>query len=361
MTRLLSHSEIDTALTCWARHAFAYTGRLTGGQTLKPRTTAPILSEGRAWGAAVAAWHAHGGELTALFDGHDALRKSISADAEQMAEAGVPPSAELLTEMENRLGAMLDHYAATCEPLAPLTMLEGTLDTPLLSRSGTGRASTRYRFTGFIDGYTVIDGRQWIVEFKLRGQLTPPELLERQRQIRWYAWALARMQGYGVNHGTLPAGVIVDERLNEVPQQPRTVQAKRKGEGVDGRVPSHAKDQVTTPELYADLCHEYGELPKLEVVEHMRQREWQRRFPILFRPGELEEAGRELTSAAKLIRDLDSGELDPIRHAKRQTCNGCRFKAICTNPGDDLLVDSLFTRTEPKRLRPDREEAPVGA
>ena len=55
--RLLSHTEIDTALTCFARWDFAYGGHLAGA-TLKPREIAPVLSDGRAWGNAVAAYHA---------------------------------------------------------------------------------------------------------------------------------------------------------------------------------------------------------------------------------------------------------------------------------------------------------------
>ncbi len=63
MIRPISHSESSTALDCQSKHAFAYTGRLTGGYALKPKSVAPQLREGRAWGAAVAAWHSTDGDV----------------------------------------------------------------------------------------------------------------------------------------------------------------------------------------------------------------------------------------------------------------------------------------------------------
>jgi hypothetical protein len=334
MTRLLSWTEIDTAMTCWARWDFAYGGRLAGS-TLKPKELAPILSEGRAWGAAVAAYHQHGNEVTAPWYAHEALRQSLDEDEAEMRAAGVPTALEHRIEMENRLGAMLDHYAETVEPLYGLERIEGEITVKLPSRGGQ-RASSLYGFLCYLDGFTNENGERWLVEFKLRNRLTEPALLERQRQPRWYAWAESKA---GKKQ---PLGVIVDERLNDLPKPPRVLQS--------GKV-SHAKDQMTTPEAYAQACHVAGELPKLDVVQALRQRQWQQRFPLMFRPGELAEAGQELVSAARLIRDLDSGVLTPIRNAKRVNCSYCKFAGICTEPGDTLVVDSLFRRTEPKRLR----------
>lgn len=343
-TRTLSYSEIQTALTCMARHAFAYTGHLTGGDTLKPRSIAPILSEGRAWGAAVAAWHAD--REHRLMRATAALHASLIADADQMIEAGLPVDLDGLVEMEQRLAIMLGHYCATSVPFSNLTRLEDEVDVPIPSRGG--RVSNRYRFLARIDGYTVDDeGRQWIVEFKLRGRLQPFSLIERQRQIRWYAWALSRCQrGYG------PDGVIVEERLNAIPHEPNLVKARRKGEGIEGRVPSHAVDQLTTAAEYVAVCERYGVEPMPETMTALEARVWQQRHaPLRLRPSELAEAGRELVSAAKLIRDLDSGELAPIRNATSSNCGRCQFREICAEPSDHLFVDSLFVRRPPKRVR----------
>lgn len=344
MTRVLSFTEIDAALACWARWDFAYGGRLAG-TTLKPKGTAPILSEGRAWGAAVAAWHQNAGKLTALWEAHQALTESLNADMIQMEEAGFRPDVDEMLDMEIKLGAMLDHYAAHAVPIVGLERLEEEIVVPIPSRSGTGRGSTRYRFLAKIDGFTDASGQRWVVEFKLRTRLTDPELLERQRQPLWYAWAKTRQGGPPI------MGVIVDERLNEVPKLPKIVNARRKGEGIDGKVPSHKKDQVTTSEEYRELCHEFGELPRPDVVEALDRRIWQQRFPLVYRPSEMDTAGHELVSAAKLIRDLDSGELAPIRNAKRANCGYCKFSAICANPTDDLYVETLFNRSTPKRLK----------
>src|SRR5690349_16333938 len=73
--RVLSHTEIEKAMTCWAQWDFAYGGHRVGA-TLKPRVLAHPLGRGRAWGAAVAAWHAHDG-MFAPWAAHSALLAEI--------------------------------------------------------------------------------------------------------------------------------------------------------------------------------------------------------------------------------------------------------------------------------------------
>lgn len=354
MSRSISYSEISSAQTCQARHAFGYTGHLTYGQTLHRRAIAPRLSHGRAWGAAVAAWHAFPADHTlmgcwqpvrAKMAAHGSLLASYAADIAEQAQSGVWVSPLLQVERQNWLAEVLDHYVATADRLPNLTRLEGEIDIPLPSRTGR-RSSSLYRFQGFIDGFTVDDhDHEWIDEFKLRDSLTSVKQIELGRQIRWYAWAHQRASGRQV------VGVIVDERLSKAPKPPRLVQARRKHEGIDGYVPSHAVDQLCLPEDYLTLCEEYGVSYHDETVLALQQRVWQQRVPIPFRPSELEEAGQELVSAAKLIRDLDSGDLFPVRNAQPALCNGCKFRDVCAEPNDELFVDTLFERTVPKRLR----------
>jgi hypothetical protein len=57
-----------------------------------------------------------------------------------------------------------------------------------------------------------------------------------------------------------------------------------------------------------------------------------------------------LVSAAKLIRDLDSGELHPIRNAGPH-CNRCPFREICPTPDDQLYLEALYERRIPKRFK----------
>jgi hypothetical protein len=339
--RLLSYSEIQTALTCWAQWDFKYGGRLAGS-TLRRKETAARLVEGTAWGAAVAAWHTHGGELFAAWYAHEALNAAIAESAQKAAEVGFPVPVEDQVDMGLYLGAMLDHYAMTAEPLPNFGRIEAEIVVGIPSRGNSKRSSTRYRFQAFLDGFSDDDG-DWLVEFKLRGRLTDVNLMLRQPQPKLYAWAYHR------DTGRMPSGVYVEERLNAVPK-PAALTEK-------GRKVSHKKDQMTTPELYADLCHEHGEMPKLEVMEHLRARSWQQRVPLSYRPSEIDAAGQDLVSAAKLIRDLDSGVLTPIRNAQRANCNFCRFSEICSEPTDSLYVESLFERTVPKRLREPKETA----
>jgi uncharacterized protein YifE (UPF0438 family) len=353
MVRTLSYSEIQMAMTCQARHAFAYTGRLTDGKTLKRRQMTAALSNGRAWGAAVAAWHAyeHPDDLFIVYAAAEAqmaayaaMRAAYATDIAEQAELGIPVDPEISVSREEWMGRILAHHMATSERLPNLTRLEGELNVPIPSRSGR-RSSSRYRFHGFIDGFTNSDGL-WIVEYKLRDQLTPLEVIQLSRQIRWYSWALAQ------ELHEEPVGVIVDERLAEAPKPPRMVNGRKKTD--PQKVPSHAKDQLCTPEAYIAICQEFHMDPVEETVEHLKQRKWSERHYIRFDPGELEEAGAELVSAAKTIRDLDSGERYPVRNAQPQLCRSCRWREACANPHERVYLQTIFDYTVPKRLRTGR-------
>jgi hypothetical protein len=226
----------------------------------------------------------------------------------------------------------------TVEPLT-VERLEQELDVSIPSRTGR-RASSRYRFLAYVDAINPEGGGVWLVEFKLRGALQPVEMIQLSRQIRWYAWAYQRWSGQRV------LGVLVDERLNEVPKPPRMVQGRKKDEA---KVPSHAKDQHCTADDYVAVCHAYGVPVQEATRDALAARKWHQRVPIQFREGELVEAGTELVAAAKLIGQLDSGELYPVRNSRPGNCNGCRYKAICPNPRDELYLDDLYERRPPKR------------
>ena len=343
-TRLLSYSEIDAALTCLARHDFAYGGHLAGA-TLKPKATAAILSEGRAWGAACAAWHANMPGLFAIDLAQVALTEALDRDEARLREHGLIVDHHARIDTELRLRDLLAHYTATTEPLTGLYRLEEEFTVPIPSRH-SARPSSRYRLVAKIDGYCVIDGHEWLVEFKLRRRLHEVALMERAAQYRFYSWALREARDVH------PIGIIIDERLNEVPRPPRLVKAKRKSEGIEGRTISHSADQLITADDYLAACRAFDVEPNPETLERARTRMWQHRHPLMFRNGELDEAAQQLVGAARLIRDLDNGAIHPIRNAKPSTCGGCQFARICAHPRDDLYVDTLFERTVPKRLRP---------
>jgi hypothetical protein len=340
-TRSLSYTEATTAFTCFAQHDYRYEGRLAG-DCLRPRQVAAALSDGRAWGAAVAAWHASRAPFDLFVDGSAAAARWAAHEAARASfDATQTWDLERLVEHEDRVGAMLDHYMHTAEKLTSLTRLEGEFDVPIPSRTGR-RASNRFRFTGFLDGFTVDEHEhEWLVEFKLRRQLQRAELIQLSRQVHWYAWARQAETGRAV------VGVIVDERLNEAPKPARIVKGRKSGQVA----PSHAKDQMTTAESYIAVCQELGEDAHEDTIAALGARQWQKRTPIMFGPGELEEAGQELVSAARLIAMLDAGELHPVRNASAAHCNGCDFRPICSNPHDALYVDTLFERVPPKRLR----------
>lgn len=333
-TRLLSQSEVRQALSCQARWDFRYGGHLAG-TALRPKRVTPLLSGGRAWGAAVGAYHVllgDQGKDAAL----EALDASLDADALSQQELGLYDR-EAHEQLRERLTVMLAHYVATAEPFRVAPDLEHEFVVPIPSRSGK-RASNAYRLHGFIDAYRP-DG-PWLVEFKLRGRLVPVQRLQLDRQIRWYAWAWWQQSGMKVR------GVEVVERLNEAPKPPRILKSGK---------PSHAKDQLCTADAYRLACRTCDEPVNPETEAALEARRWQQRVPIVFRDGELEEAGREMVSAAALISQLDAGKLVPLRNPGAQ-CDWCEFREICPAP-DDQLVDSLYERQPPKRDRQTTEEA----
>ena len=359
-TRCLSYSEITAALTCEARWDFSYGDQLAGS-SLRSRAIASGLSDGRAWGAAVAAWHAYQSrdDLWSCYDpqlariaAHSALHASYRQDIAEQEQAGLWIDPELEVQRIEFLDELLEHYAETSDRLPNLTQLEGRFEVPLRSRSGR-QQSTKYHFEGFVDGYTELDddGGEWIVEFKLRRQLTPRKHLNLGRQQLWYAWARQQVTDRPV------VGVIVDERLKEIPHPPRLVIASQTKDETTYR-PSHSIDELTTEDLYVEACTEYGVEPSAAKLTALRARRWQQRVQILFRPGQLAEAGKELTSAGQIIAGLDRGDRWPVRNAAKHICNGCRYNEICPNPEDALYVDAIFERVLPKR---DRQPAPTRA
>lgn len=331
MTRLISHSEASILLDCQAKHDFSYVGQLAGS-SLKPRTKHLRLREGKAWGRAMAAYHSG---IHAV----SPYQEIIASLAEDAGEMLIEP--DDLEETRVKLFALLDSYSADSESLQ-VDETELELDVQIPARSGK-RASTLYRFSGFIDAVKRDKTGDWLVEFKLRGQLSSLEQVAFMRQIRWYAW------GYQAQTGREVAGVIVDERLNQEPKPARILASG---------LPSHATNQITTPGLYAAACREVGLAPNEETLEALSARRWQERHTVFLTRAEIEEAGKQLTSVANLAGQFDSGLLFPVRNPSQFRCPGCAYRDICNTPTDADLVDALFDRVPAKK---DRQEEVTAA
>lgn len=328
--RPISHSEASTALDCQSKHAFAYTGWLTGGDALKPKSVAPQLREGRAWGAAVAAWHSTDGDADRAFA---ALAATLSLDAADQEQAGVYDPDEH-REMQEHLEAILTDYIAH-GTLLRLDRLERELLVPIPSRTGI-RDSNRYRLEAYVDGvHTDDDGRDWIAEFKLRRKLTKFELIAKARQVRWYAWAWRKATGREV------AGIIIEERLNAVPAPLKLNQ--------NGTL---SKVQSCRPDTYVAAFTDRDDEPDPDVLAKLQAKEWSKRHPLILTDAELDEAGRQLASVGSLIHQLDTGALFPVRNPSPMRCPGCAYRDICGGgEGDTELVDALFERRPPKHER----------
>ena len=342
-TRVLSFSEVSRFLDCQARWDFSYGDQLAGS-SLKEKAVAPLLSGGRAWGAAIAAYHVHAGQVDAGELAIAAMDESLQADAERQREFGVHDQSEH-DELRTRLLAILVHQIEANEPIVMDAMTERELLVPIPSRTGR-RSSSKYKLLCYIDATeTMSDGSVWLDEFKLRGSLYPAKLIVMSRQIRWYAWAYQQATGQKVT------GVWMNERLNEAPKPPRVL--------ASGKL-SHAKDQLTTAAAYIAACEEYGEEPVTTTIEELQARKWGQRVPVMFREDELEEAGLELVSAAKQIHAMETRQLFPLRNAKRQNCGWCPYRDVCPSPNNEL-IDALFERLPPKKDRKVGEDHPPAA
>lgn len=359
--RLLSHTEVSAALTCEARWDFSY-GDALAGTSLRPRRVATVLSLGRAWGAAWAAYHVAatasrsqlplGERLAPEVAAEAAFAASLQEDAGRQLEAGTwDPLAH--EEAYRLLAGILEHYdhevrtgSAASYGIGDLDLeaLEAKYEAAIPSRTGK-KGSSKYRFVGFVDGRVPTAGGPLLAECKLRAALTPYAVIQRSRQIRWYAWLHWQVTG------EQPRGVIVEERLREAPKHPRLNKGRAtKALPEPPPVPSHAKDQATTDYWYRLVCARMGHEPDPDTAASLGSRQWGQRVPVLFRPSELEEAGRELVSAGLLIRDLDSGARYPVRNATKITCNYCDFREACDDPRSSA-VDELFERRPAKRDR----------
>ncbi len=332
MSRVISYSEITAALDCEGKWDFRYGDQLAGS-SLKEKQIAPLLSGGRAWGAAIAAWHTHLGNRAGKL-AINAMDASLQEDADKQREHGVFDQHQH-DELRTQLLQILLHHINSVDPIPMDAVTERELLVPIPSRSGK-RSSSRYKLLCYLDATeTVDDGSCWIDEFKLRKSLTDARLIANSRQTRWYAWALWRETGRKVR------GAWVNERLNVAPKQPRILKSGK---------PSHAKDQMCSVEAYEAVCREHQVETVEETVQALRARRWHQRVPILFRDGELEEVGKELVSAAQLLGQLDRGERYPLRNVKRANCNWCAYREICPSPDNDL-VEALFERVPAKRNR----------
>lgn len=330
MKRLLSHSEISTAYDCQAKHSYAYTGTLTGGDALKPKRVHVNLREGRAWGAGIAAWHYTGDKSAA----HAAMAKSLAADAEELTAAGFYDAQEHHAT-KNKLAAILEHEIGMSGRLDMVAMEEHLR---VAVRSEGGRRSPRYDFEGYLDGVVEEHGRVWIWEAKLRKQLSSLDQVARSPQLRRYAWAWREI------HGVNPAGIILDERLNAAPSDVKL--------NANGSV---SKVQSCTVDAYLAACLQAGQEPDEEVLAKLAAKRWGERHRVFLTELEIAQAGRELGSSARLIHQLERagerGGLDPVRNPSPMRCPGCSYREICGSEYDAELVDALFTRIRPKRFR----------
>jgi hypothetical protein len=329
--RLISHSEVDRLLGCSLAWDFAYGGTLTG-HTLQPLIPHYYLRRGKAWGGAWQAWHETGDLGLARL----VLHRSLEMDAEEQMAAGQYDEAEHI-ELEALLFSCIEHYAHHALPLE-LSSPERRLVVPIPGVD----ASLDMR----LDGVAINDdGLKVPVEAKLRKSLSSFGDVLRWRQPRWYAWGIRETYDVDVR------GFIIDERLAETPPEDAPVKINK------GREVS--KVQSCTPLVYRSTCTLLGETPDPEVLERLEKKHdptrYHARHVISFTPDELDEAGREIKSAAEMIIRYDHRWYYPMRNPSYR-CNSCAFREVCLDPKDVEVNAALYRLGPPKYLRPEEDE-----
>lgn len=322
LTRPISQSEVADLMQCPARWGFAY-GSLAG-HPIRPMHTALRLREGRAWGAAVQAWHTPGPDE--MRRAYNALLDSLEDDQAFMERHGQGADEEEFAATLEKLKGALVQYCATAQRLNLVGSevdLRMWLDDP------------SWEYVCHLDGiHEDEDGWLWIVEFKLRdpGNFVPLEVIQLWRQVRWYALALrANRPAANIR------GVIVDERLNGAPKPVRLNKNR-----------SVSAVQSCMLEEYLAACDgdpRYGGIPtepNEKTVAQLTAKVWQQRHMVLFTDEEMQDALEELFSAGKLIDLYADDTLKPIRNPSPRNCNHCSFRDICPDPKDERLRDSLY-------------------
>lgn len=316
MSRVITQSEIGTVLECPARWGFGF-GALAGFP-LEPKVAPIRMDEGTAWGAAVAVFHTQAlavGVEAAGRAGVVALEETLGRIAERAMAAGVYDN-EVHTATLEKLVPLFSYYCVTTKPLN-LIETERVVRYPL---------ADGWWYEGRLDGiHEDADGNKWVVEFKLRSNLTPLEQIVLWRQIRWYALALRDEIGF-------VRGVIVDEGWNGKIEPVKY--------NKDGKV---SAIQSCPLEDYMAALREHGNQPPNDnTVERLARRRWHQRHEIILTDDEYADAEAEVRSASRMVWMYDSGQLLPLRHPGPTRCPGCQFKDICPTPNDTRLRDALY-------------------
>lgn len=333
--RLISQTEAGKALDCQASWDFAY-GRTLAGSSLKPKTVKPFMDDGSVWGRMLAAWHDVSATHGRFVAASDEMYRGLGDMRKERRKVGLPPDEADAHDRLLRLHAILEHHHANpgeLRPFARIADVERRLIVPVPRPGPAGWALELYIDLVAVDEY----GTPGIVENKLRGSVTRSGDLVVSRQVVWYAWAWREV------YGTTPV-VIVDERVNGAPSA--TVK-RNKDESL-------AVVQSCALSVYIDACRLDGVEPLEKTVAALNKKVWAKRHTIHLGEDELDDAGREVASAALLIVDLEAGRW-PIRNKERSRCGGCFYRPICRDTGDVELVDALFVRKPAKRDRTPRE------
>jgi hypothetical protein len=179
-------------------------------------------------------------------------------------------------------------------------------------------------FVGHVDGmHTDIEGKLWIVEFKMRKVLSDLWYVYFMRQLRWYSY-MAKCMGLPI------AGFIYDETCHEFPSPLIFTQ---KG-ALDRRYTYSVADLEALEERSAGM-HPIPE----DVWQRARNKDYHARQIIHFTDTDYADIEAEMSNVALRMREAYNTNIYPIRNPNTNRCPGCAFKDICFEPNPAMWLD----------------------
>jgi hypothetical protein len=162
-------------------------------------------------------------------------------------------------------------------------------------------------------------GDVWLVDFKTRDNIQPPEFDARQVQGPLYLWLLKSVHGLDVR------GTATIQVRRRVPERPRLNKTKRKGEARPGM----SRSSITTDwDTYCAALVEEGLDPNdyLDMKEKMRPF-----FAISYEPRSAREVYITAKEAMMLATDILTTPATLIYRARSpMNCIGCDMEPLCT-------------------------------
>ena len=300
----VSISEINTWLSCRAKHDFRFNHLLVPAEERQP------LTLGRAVHIGLEVWY-----LTSNLD------HALQAMAEYL--EGSSYSEELVPLASGMLTGYVEHWRGQDD--FEVLHVEMPFRVPLVTP--TGRASRIFDLVGRVDMVVKkADGSIWLVEHKTVGNKDPHYFrrLETDNQIRAYAWAVSRFLGVSIR------GVLYNVLRSKLPVEPDVLK--------NGTISKRANIDTTLDVFQAALARTNSNpVDYVEIIERLRTED-----NTFFMRKELEIPAEDLQRWAletyAITRDMRRSRIVYRNPTACALHGGCEYRDICAGllPADEV-------------------------